>query len=132
MTVDVAMKFYSMYNAHDVDLLDGLLAQDYVGTINGQAVSGISAAKSVIGGFLAAFPDVAYQIDDTVAHDERVVARWTATATHDGSFAGIEPTRRRVTMIGMTMFRVVDGRISELWNIWDVAGLLRQLQAIRE
>jgi predicted ester cyclase len=58
-----------------------------------------------------------------------VITRWTATATHRGSFAGIEPTRRAVTMTGITIFEITDGRIRALWNAWDMFGVVQQLRA---
>lgn len=128
MTVDLALRFYEMYNLHDTALLDGLLAPEYVGTVNGQAVRGVDGAKALIGAFLSAFPDVVYQVEDTVAQGDRVVTRWSATATHGGAFAGVEATGKRVTMLGITIFRVGGGWIHELWNVWDVAGLVRQIR----
>jgi len=91
VNTNVAMKFYEMYNTRNVDLLDDLLAPAYVGQVNGREIAGLAAAKGVISAFLAAFPDVQYVVQDTITSGDRVVTRWTAVATHMGSFAGIEP-----------------------------------------
>jgi predicted ester cyclase len=42
--------------------------------------------------------------------------RWSATATHTGNFFGLAPTQKKVTMIGMTIFRVENGQVAELWD----------------
>jgi steroid delta-isomerase-like uncharacterized protein len=128
MTTAVALKFYTVYNDKRVDLLDELLASTYVGQVNGREIVGVAAAKAVIGGFLSAFPDVQYIVHDTIASGDKVVARWTATATHMGDFMGITATQKRVTMLGMTIFQVADQQIAALWNTWDVFGLLEQLR----
>jgi predicted ester cyclase len=60
---------------------------------------------------------------------QKVAVRWTARATHAGRFAAIEPTGRQVRMLGMTIFQTTPAQIEALWNIWDVAGLLQQIQA---
>src|SRR5688572_17574877 len=128
MTVAAAMRFYEVYNSKNVDLLDDLLAPDYIGQVNGREISGAEAAKGFVGALLAAFPDLHYRINHTIASGDEVVARWTATGTHLGSFAGVEPTHKRVTMLGITIFRLADQRISALWSVWDVNGLLQQLR----
>lgn len=122
-------RFYEMYNAHDVDLLDGLLAPEYVGEVNGHEIAGREAAKAMIGLFLTAFPDVHYTLVDTVSEDDKVVVRWQATGTHAGTFVGLAPTHKQVTMAGITIFRLSGEQISALWNLWDVQGLLEQLRS---
>ncbi|BDP44222.1 hypothetical protein DAETH_41910 (plasmid) [Deinococcus aetherius] len=127
-TLAPVRRFYEVYNTHDLSLLDGLLASEYVGEVNGQRVVGPEAARGVIGAFLAAFPDIRYEVVDTLVEGRRVVTRWRAAATHLGSFAGLAPSGRRVTMTGVTLFQVEEGHISALWNVWDVHGLLEQLR----
>jgi predicted ester cyclase len=39
------------------------------------------------------------------------------------------PTNKDVTMIGITIFRIENGQIAELWDVWDQAGLMGQLNA---
>ena len=128
MIVATAMKFYEMYNTHNVDMLDELLASAYVGKVNGREIVGVEAAKAVITGFLAAFPDAHYTVEDTITSGDRVVTRWTATATQRGPFAGVAPTNRRVTMQGITIFQIAGTQISALWNTWDMFGLIEQLR----
>ncbi len=128
-SADVIAKFYAVYNDRRVDLLDNLLAPSYVGQVNGREIVGVEAARTFIQAFLTAFPDVHYTVEDTVASGNKVVVRWTATAVHLGSFGGVAPTRKRVTMLGITIFALADAKIAALWSTWDVFGLLQQLQA---
>lgn len=123
-----AIKFYEMYNTHNIDMLDELLAAGYVGNVNGREIIGVDAAKATVASFLAAFPDAHYTVEDMIASGDRVVTRWTATATQRGPFAGIAPTNRRVTMRGITIFKIVGTQISALWNTWDMFGLIEQLR----
>ncbi len=129
MSADVIATFYAVYNDRRVDLLDDLLAPGYVGEVNGPEIAGLDAARTFIQAFLTAFPDVHYTVEDTVASGEKVVARWTATATHLGRFGDVAPTEKRVTMLGITIFALTDAKIAALWSTWDVSGLLQQLKA---
>jgi predicted ester cyclase len=49
--------------------------------------------------------------------------------THRGPIFGLAPTGKAVTMTGMTMVRVADGRLVESWVRNDVMGLMSQLAA---
>jgi steroid delta-isomerase-like uncharacterized protein len=128
MPTDIVQQFYAVYHDQQVDRLNDLLAPTYVGEVNGREIVGAEAAKGFIRTFLAAFPDVRYTIHDTISSGERVVTRWTATATHRGSFAGIAPTNKPVTMAGITIFAIRDAQIFALWNTWDMFGLIQQLR----
>jgi steroid delta-isomerase-like uncharacterized protein len=77
-----------------------------------------------------AFSDLRRPVEDLVAEGDKVVARWTSTGTHDGSFQGIPPSGKTVTTSGITVFRLEDGKIVEEWSESDMLGMLQQLGAI--
>lgn len=77
-----------------------------------------------------AFPDVSFTVDEQIAEGETVVTRWTATGTHQGELSGIPATGKSVTITGVSIDRVVDGKLVAGWNISDQLGLLRQLGVI--
>jgi steroid delta-isomerase-like uncharacterized protein len=69
-------------------------------------------------------------IEDEIAEGDRVVTRWSARGTHEGEFFGIPATGKQATVTGVTIDRIIDGRIAESWTNWDTLGLLQQLGAI--
>lgn len=77
-----------------------------------------------------AFPDLANDIEDLVAADDRVAVRYRFSGTHRGEVLGVPATGRRVETAGMALFRVGDGRLAEGWAVDDVYGLLQQLGAL--
>jgi len=48
------------------------------------------------------FPDGHFTLEDVLAEEGRVVARWTFRATHKGELFGIPATGRPITIAGMT------------------------------
>jgi predicted ester cyclase len=60
------------------------------------------------------------------------VGRFTFRGTHTGEFMGIAPTGRSVTMTGIDVVRIVDGKIVEFWYAEQLHDLLRQLGALPE
>lgn len=92
---------------------------------------GLEGAKQLLGMYLSAFPDVAVTIEDLVAEGDRVVARYTARGTHQGSFMGIAATGKRVTFTGIDIVRVSGDKIVEHWESFDQLGLMQQLGVVR-
>jgi predicted ester cyclase len=60
-----------------------------------------------------------------------VATRWVYHGTHRGTVFDIPATGKRVTFTGVSIDRVVDGRIVETASEWDLVGALRQLGATR-
>lgn len=83
-------------------------------------------------GFRKAFPDISITVEDVVADDDRIAFRSTMTGTHEGVFAGVEATGRRVTVGLVDVVRVADGRFIEQWGGPDMADLMRQITASTE
>lgn len=67
------------------------------------------------------FPGVRFEINETVVQGDRVATRWTIVGVHAAS-------GRAVTVSGMSIDRLVDGKIAENWTVWDRHGLLEQLR----
>ena len=66
-------------------------------------------------------------IDEFVVQGDKVVNRWTGTATHTGNFFGIPPTGKQVTVEGITIHQIADGRIVADWSQSDQLSLMQQL-----
>ncbi len=80
--------------------------------------------------FRAAYSDGRITVDDQVAEGDKVASRWTGRGTHDGQLMGIAPTGRRVTVPGVTVSRLENGKVVEEWTNWDTLGMLRQIGAV--
>ena len=76
------------------------------------------------------FPGVRFPVEEIFADGDLVCTRWSLQGAHTGTFAGMPPTGKPVTMRGCDVCRVRDGRITEIWHYDDVLGLLQQVGAI--
>ena len=75
----------------------------------------------------AAFEHFNVKVEDMVAEGDKVTARFMARGIHKGSFMKLPPTGRPITMTGIEIFRIEDGKIAELWGEANLLGLLQQL-----
>jgi predicted ester cyclase len=75
------------------------------------------------------FPDQKMVVEDLMAVDDRVIARFTLTQTHQGEYLGIAATWKPVTLELIEIDRMANGKIAERWARLDFLSLLRQLGA---
>jgi predicted ester cyclase len=86
------------------------------------------AARRWIAPFRTSFPDVRMEIAELIAEDDKVVGRFTCSATHLGEWLGHPPTGRRFERVDeVSIFRFGDGKIAHVWSLEDNLGRLRQL-----
>ena len=76
------------------------------------------------------YPDLEYNIEELLAAEgDRIACRWNWTGTHRGEDLGMPPTGKRVTVRGISIFRLRDGKIAEVWVVRNDLPLLQQLGA---
>ena len=79
-----------------------------------------------------AFPDIKVKMEDAFGAEDKVVLRWSARMTHRGDTLGIPATGKPVRLTGITIARIVDGKIVAGWDNWDQLGMLQQIGAYAE
>ena len=117
-----------IHNQMNLEAMDQFVAPNMAD--HSGRVSTIEGAKQVMRLFASAFPDWFATIEDFIAEGDKVVMRGVASGTHRGVFMGIPPTGKRVTVPGIHIWRIRDGKIVENRQEVDNLGLLRQLGAI--
>jgi steroid delta-isomerase-like uncharacterized protein len=90
---------------------------------------GMAGLKETFDLALDIFSDFKHTVDDQVAEGDKVASRITGTGRHVGPFLGIPPSNKVVTMSGIAIHRVVNGKLAEHWGQVDGVGLLAQMGA---
>jgi len=128
----IARREMEIFSSGDFSIADEIISPDYVGhdPASPEPIRGPEGVKAQAAGYRAAFSDLTFTVDSQVAEGEYVVTRWTARGTHDGELFGIAPTGRSVTSSGISIERVVDGKVVEDHTQWDALGLMQQIGAV--
>jgi steroid delta-isomerase-like uncharacterized protein len=114
-------------------VIDELVAPNYVGHDPAQpGTQGPQGIKEFITAYLTGFPDGRITIDEQLAEGDLVATRWTGRGTHQGELMGIPPTGKQVTVSGITISHVKNGKVVEEWSNWDTLGMLQQLGVVPE
>ncbi len=118
---EVVHGYLAAFDAADPDQISGFVADRFVNehtSALGDGCVGRTEYRTRLPGFLASFPGVHYDVEDTVSDGNRVVVAYTLTATHDG---------HPVSLRGVMRF-VVDGEVLvRRVDYWDSLSFLRQV-----
>lgn len=121
-------KIYQAFSLQTPDLLDEALAPDWedIPLAPGQQ-AGSEGLKTIIKGFIAAFPDVQIVIHDLMHIPGQIAVRAEITGTHRGDFMGIAPTGKTVSIRLHEMHQLNGERVTKTWHLEDWFGLFMQL-----
>ena len=127
-------RFIQAQNEGDLSALEGLMAPDFVdhSVLPGQGSSREDYIKGVAED-LAAFSDTHLSVEDQIAEDDKVMSRLTVRGAHDqGVFTGMPPTGAELEFSGITVNRVVGGKIAAEWSEGSGMYELTQLRLEQE
>ena len=129
-SIAIARQFHEeVINRRNPAALDTILAD----TVRHHAAGGYpdemdaAGVKAMMGDFLDAFPDLAFNFDLWAVDGDLVVERYTAAGTQEGPLGDLAPTGRKASWTGVNIFRIGCGRIVELWSEVDAISRNRQL-----
>lgn len=76
-----------------------------------------------------AFPDLNFEIHETIEGSEKVAIRWTMSGTHRGDLPMLAATNKPFKISGMTFYYFKDGKVCGHRQAFDQLGFLSQVQA---
>jgi predicted ester cyclase len=76
----------------------------------------------------AMFSEFHIGVDDAFGENNMLCIRWTCTAKHTGPAFGVAPTGVAIRVTGISIARVANGQFKEVWQNWDMLGMMQQIQ----
>ena len=127
--------FERMFNQGDLAYVDNALSP---GAVDHQEPDGTDFAahlKNVIATLRTAFPDLRFDVHELIGEGKTVACRSTMSGTHQGPLrigpmAGLPVNGTQIEVPHMHFFRYdPEGRLTDLWHVWNTIALARQLGA---
>ena len=102
----------AVLNEGRLELIDELIAADYVGHIPGaeSQVTGPAGMRQLVSSRRRAHPGLYVKIEDQIAEDDRVVTRWRATVPAREAQASRPPAGRAAFCAGISITRLLAGK----------------------
>jgi predicted ester cyclase len=123
--------FDRVWNDGDASAIDELMAPTAVPHgLPTDGTPGPAGFRPFFHAFRAAFPDIRIEITHAFSEGDLAVVRCRVTGTNLAALAGVSTaaTNRAADFTGITIARVVDGKIQEAWNEFDFQRMYQQLQ----
>lgn len=127
--------FERMFNEGDLDYVDDAVAANGVDHQEPEGTDFAEHLKHVISTLRTAFPDLHFDAHELVGEGNTVACRSTMSGTHHGPLrmgpmAGLPVNGTQVEVAHMHFFHYdADGRLTDLWHVWNTLALARQLGA---
>jgi steroid delta-isomerase-like uncharacterized protein len=117
-----------LWGSGDLTAIDRFVAPDARTVMTGFEGSTVEVLREDVERYAGAFTDVRTTIDHLIAEGDQVVMWWHTVGTHTGPYGDIapEPSGKAITMEGVDLFTVTDGKITEVQSFWDAASVYRQ------
>lgn len=116
-------------NTGAADRLSDFLAPEYVAPHEG--IAGINQAREHLLVFRHCYPDMAVTVEGQVAEGDIVATWFVMRGTHLGAFRGVPATGKKITLRGVNVQRIRDGRIVEHWGGSNSLEALLELGLVR-
>ena len=128
-TAIVRRLYEEVWNKRRFELLDELISSSHAllaPNVSGSEV-GPQVYRHQVLALLKGFPDLQMTIEDIFGEDEKIVVEWTFSGTHDGKFLGIPATHNKVSVDGVTIHHVANGKVIDTSATWNGLALMKQL-----
>ena len=128
----VRRAYEEIFDQGNLAVVDELISPDYIEHDPNfpQPVRGPEGLKQYFMVFRTAFPDTHVTIEDMVAEGDTIAVRHTYRGTHKGDLMGMPPTGKQVTVTGIVIHRIANGKFVESWVNADNLGLMQQLSVV--
>ena len=109
--------FEEAWNQRKPAVMDEIIALDAIDhdPANPGATPGPEGQKALLAKYTSAFPDSQLSLGEMIAEGDLVAIRWSVRGTHQGELEGITATGRQVDLSGISMVRIAQGKIAEIW-----------------
>jgi steroid delta-isomerase-like uncharacterized protein len=118
--------FEEILSGGKFELAEELYAKDFANHGIHRTV-GLAEDQAALKGWHQAFPDVVIVPEKLIAEGDLVTVYWIARGTNTGTGNGLPATGKKVEQAGITIWRIVDGKIKEEWSAFDQLSMMQQL-----
>src|SRR5467141_1597213 len=124
--------YEEVWNERKLEVVNELISPSHA--LQGPNIFGSSigpeAYKRQVSRFLEGYPDLRWTIENTIAEEDKVVACWTISGTHKGDYMGVPATNKKISVEGITIHHITNGKIMDSYVSWDIWGMMQQLGVV--
>ena len=125
-------RFLEFINTANEALADELIGADAIFHVPGRAdpLTGPHGYIEIIGMMRSGFPDIQWTLEEMVAENDTVAARFIMRGTHQATFFGVPASGKKIQVQAVNFYRFSNGKIVEERGQPDLMALLQQIGAV--
>ena len=134
----IVRRLFEELNKRNLSIMDELIAPNFFHHTH--QLRGLESYKQLETRVVEGFPDLHETIEDIIAEGDKVWVRYKAEGINRGEFhlyspvigkkMRLAPTGKKITFTVAQTLRIVDGKIAEIWGVYDLLDFLKQLGVI--
>ncbi len=122
----------TILNTGNTNHISAFISEDYVEIQDGKKYKmGIQGAIDHVVGVRNTYPDIQLKIDQQFSDGDYVITCYTMSGTHTGDWMGIKPTNKKITVTGVNVNRIKEGKIVEHGGAANLLMPLLDIKAIK-
>lgn len=126
-------KLFKAWNSPDIQQVLDMYHEDFVREdLGNHRLYSKEKLAETVQAYRTGIPDIRYVVEKMVGCGNQVTVCWRASGHHGGKIMNIPPTGKPVSITGVSVIEITDGRVSKVWYQWDQAGMLRQIGLLPE
>ena len=129
-----SQQWLNAWNCHDVEMLLTFYDKNFGSEIVSEDYSyhDHHSVEEMAQRFFNAFPDLHFELKETIEQGDKVSMLWVGSGTHKGTYNHIPPTGKRLEVNGTSFLELKNGKIIKATFLWDGADMLRQMGLLPE
>ncbi len=117
-----------VWNGGKIDLIGNYYHDDFQGHFPEPfVIHGAAELAEVVTSLKTSFPDFHEVVLETIAAEDKVIARYTISGTQQADFQGQQSQGKRFEVASIDIYRFSDGKVAEQWGVMDFHSMYRQL-----
>ena len=120
--------YHDMWNTWNHEIIPMICNENisFRGSL-GKENHGFDGISNYIHYIQSAFPDFHNEIELIITEGDKSFAKLKYSGTHKGDIFGIPSTGKKIVYYGSAIFSFSENKISDVWVLGDIHGLLNQL-----
>jgi steroid delta-isomerase-like uncharacterized protein len=128
---ELIKQFTELINNKQFDKLSSIIKEDFKrhsqATADMQEINSLEEFISLQEGFISSFSDQKVTLEKVIAEKDYVAVYATYSGTNDGPSPPFPATNKFAELKFLSLFRIEDNKIAEMWVEWDNLNFLAQL-----
>jgi Predicted ester cyclase len=108
------------------ELAEQLYAKDFINH-GVHSTANLEEDQAALKGWHQAFSDIVIVPEKLIAEGDLVTIYWIARGTNTGTGNGLPATGKKAELAGITIWRIIEGKIKEEWSAFDRLSMMQQL-----